>query len=55
VEAVADRMETWSRLVFEALAGSPSETVPIIGRPGESSLVLPDPADMLQPAIPLED
>jgi len=24
VEVVADRLETWSRLVFEALAGSPA-------------------------------
>jgi predicted NUDIX family phosphoesterase len=27
VEEVADRLETWSRLVFESFAGSPAGTV----------------------------
>ena len=65
VAAVADRMETWSRLVFELLGDGPlthetsaEEGHPIIAKPGRADpdpTDPPDPADVPDPASSVED
>ena len=51
VAAVTDTMETWSRLVFESLAGA----TPIIAAPGRPQSDPPDPVDAPDPLTQVED
>jgi len=51
VAAVTDRMETWSRLVYELLAGA----APIIAAPGRSQSDPPHPVDVPDPRTRVED
>ena len=51
VAAVTDRMETWSRLVYELLAGA----APIIAAPGRPQSDPHDPADASDPRTRVED
>jgi predicted NUDIX family phosphoesterase len=58
VAAIADRLETWSRLVFEFLAGAlrqGHEATPIIGGPGQRPAGVPDAAHMPVSASLVED
>ena len=60
VAEVADRLETWSRLVFDHLAmvrmvhASPPKVVPIIEPPGQQHADAAIPADMSDPASSVE-
>ncbi|MFL5674492.1 MAG: DNA mismatch repair protein MutT [Chloroflexota bacterium] len=51
VRTVSDRMETWSRLVFDLLAGA----TPIIAAPGRSQSDSRDPAHVPDPITLVED